>query len=135
MPSASYTDTRDFCRQIYRETIERIDDSELKRALRTHERVPGFIDNLAREFGCLSFSVKREAIERAVRDMTNVFVQCVKRQSEERIMSDMAKLTLKAEAQAREEFRAEAEALDQKTSEVTTYDSTGNETTKQTTEV
>lgn len=122
----AYQDIRDLCRRTYREYVEkRVDDTELRRALRTHERVPAFIDNLARELGRLESNVKRETIERAVTDMTAMFVGLAKRQFHERVMSKLAIGLHEKREREKEEFRREVDALERKGTESVTQDKTG----------
>lgn len=109
------SDVRELCRRVYRETVEAAEiNTELKRSLRTHERVPVFIDNLARQFAVLSWRIKRESIEMAARDLTRWFIANVDRKAKENLMSDMEKLTIKAKHDAQEEFRRQAEVLETK---------------------
>lgn len=85
-------DAKEFCRKIYRETIEKQDTvpSELKRALRTHERVPAFIDNLAKELLKVNPRTSRVNLELAVRDLTLLFVGAVKTAAEQKALSPLA---------------------------------------------
>lgn len=119
------SDVRALCRRIYRETIEKQENTELKRALRTHERVPAFIDNLAREVSRLKFSVKKESIEAMVRDMTAWFIKCVDLQAVARVESKMAQIMREKRAQEAEEFRKEAEALEAQGEHRVTQDQKG----------
>ena len=126
------SDIRELCRKIYRETVEAADiNTELKRSLRTHERVPVFIDNLAAQFKGLRFTVKRDSIEKAVRDLTWWFIKAAERKAHENLMSDMEKLMIKAKEQAKEDFRREAEALEKKGAE-SVIEENGFETQRQT---
>jgi hypothetical protein len=67
--------------------------TELRKALKTHQRVPVFIDNLTKQIAALPKHLRpdRLKLKRVVYDMTNLFVMNVKRQAEERHMSDLAK--------------------------------------------
>ena len=126
------SDIRELCRKIYRETVEAADiNTELKRSLRTHERVPVFIDNLAAQFKGLRFTVKRDSIEKAVRDLTWWVIKAAERKAHENLMSDMEKLMIKAKEQAKEDFRREAEALEKKGAE-SVIEENGFETQRQT---
>jgi acyl carrier protein phosphodiesterase len=108
-------DVMDLCRKTYQDFITRSDyPSDLKRALRVHERVPAFIDNLAREFHKCQARVKREEIILAVEDLSRIFCGLVQRQALERIMSPLSLASMRKQEEAKEEFRREAEALDQK---------------------
>lgn len=103
---------RDICREAYRNFVERSDlNTELKRSLRHHERVPVFIDNLARQFRGCKFPITKDMMVRATEDLTLWFIRAVEQQAQERIMSDMEKLTLKAAEAAKDEFRQMADAL------------------------
>jgi len=103
----------EFCRKAYREFIEAQDiDPAFKKSLRTHERVPAFIDNLSREFSKLTFEPKRETLTLAVEDMCRLFINCVQRSYTDRIMSDLDKYTIRKEAEDKAQFVKEADALD-----------------------
>ncbi len=73
---------------------------ELRKALKSHQRVPVFIDNLVKEVSTLPKHLRpdRLKLKRIVYDLTNVFVMNVKRQAEERHMSELAKQAVKNEA-------------------------------------
>lgn len=107
---------KDIIRKAYQAQIrEGGYNSELIRALRVHERVPVFIDNMAKEFSTQKgMKFNRDQIEFAAREMTKVFVIMVERQAEERLMSPLAKAMRKAKVDAEETFRKEAEALEKK---------------------
>lgn len=130
-----YTDIRAFCRRVYQDTIAKHENTELKRALKTHERVPAFIDNLARELGGLTFDVKPATIEMCVRDMTNLFIRCVETGSKERLMSDLEKLRIKQREAEAEEFRKEAAELEAASEEYVAQDKAGNETSTSATKI
>ena len=103
---------RDLCVQYYRETVARAEiPNELKRALKSHERVPRFIDNLVRELKGVSFPLSPQTIKMTVRDLTHMFIAAVKVTSEQRLMSDMEKLVLKKRDDEKREFEAAADAL------------------------
>lgn len=109
-------DLMDVCRKAYQDTIRDSDyPSEFKRFLRTHERVPKFVDNLAKDFrNHAGMKFTRDQIEYAVREATKLFVFAAHRQAEERVMSPLAKAVLKKREDDKETFRKEAEALDRK---------------------
>lgn len=130
-----YTDIRSFCRRVYAETVAKCENTELRRALKTHERVPGFIDNLARDLGRLPFDVKPVTLEMAVRDMTNLFIRCVETNAKERVMSDLDKMLIKQREADAEEFRKEAAELEAASEEYVAQDQAGCETSKSITEV
>lgn len=96
---------RDLCRKTYRETIAGLDISpDFKRALRIHERLPAFIDNLARELSTMKFKVTKEHVINSTRGMTKMFVANVERQNRERVMSDLAKMDLRKQAESKEKL-------------------------------
>ena len=129
------SEIRDLCRKAYQERIAALDiNVEFKRALKTHERVPQFIDNLATEFLNINHSVKRETIEKAVHDMTDFFVIGLQEKQKFQVMSDVAKMTIKKREDAKEEFRREAEALERKGTDYVTQNKDG-ETSHQVTEI
>lgn len=98
---------------VYRKTIkEGPYPDDFKRALRTHERVPLFINNLVRELSAPLLNVKRETIELAARDMTRLFVSGCFVKAEERAMSEVRKAQLKAQAQRVKEMKQLADAVD-----------------------
>lgn len=107
------TDLRALCISIYQDFVRTAEiPTELKRSLRSHERVPVFVDNLCHEIKKLTFTPRRETLELMVRDMTRIFINAVQRQAEERIMSPVKKLAiLKRQADA-DAFRKEADELE-----------------------
>lgn len=106
----------DVCRKAYQDCIRDSDySSEFKRFLRTHERVPKFVDNLAKDFrNHRGMNFTRDQIEYAVREATKLFAFAAHRQAEERVLSPLAKAVLKKREDDKEAFRKEAEALDRK---------------------
>lgn len=67
-------------------------------ALKTHERVPLFIDNLAKELQevqARGLSVDRVTIKNAVYDLTATFIETVKAQAETRQLSELEKIRRK----------------------------------------
>lgn len=78
-------------------------NSELKRALKTYERVPIFIDNLVKQFGTNPGQFSEFQIRQAANSMTNYFIQMVTKKANERIMSDLEKRRVQTEAYQREE--------------------------------
>lgn len=85
-------DLKYLCRQDFQEYVQLAQIPEdLKRALRSHERVPLFIDNMASEFQKVPFHVDRETIKKTVYDFTEIFLRNVMRVADERAMSDLAK--------------------------------------------
>jgi F0F1-type ATP synthase membrane subunit b/b' len=129
-----YGELREICRKVYQETIIGAPiPNELKRSLKAHERVPAFIDNLAREFSKAKVSVRRETIEQAARDMTHLFVNAIHQQAEEKLMSPIKRAMLQKKLDDANEFRKEADALEEKTKVEIVQDSRGFETRKETT--
>jgi hypothetical protein len=121
------SEIHELCRKTYQEYVRDCPTipGDLKRALKAHERVPAFIDNVAREIRKLKFRVKRETIESAVRDLTNFFVLAVKREAEQRVRSPLD-LAMERERRRRmEAFRREADALEQGGLSVVTKDAKG----------
>lgn len=80
-------------------------NSELKRSLRVHERVPVFFDNLTRELSKPGFNPTREQIELATRDLTHVFIRAVHMKAEERVMSPLKKAMAKAAKSRADEMK------------------------------
>lgn len=92
----------ELCRKTYQEYVLTADiPNDLRNALKAHERVPVFIDNLAKEISYISNGpalfklgnkrITRDEIISITRDFTKVFIQNVHRQAEEKMMSDAAK--------------------------------------------
>jgi hypothetical protein len=81
-------------------------DAELKRSLKSHERVPKFLENLSREISRLPNHLRpdRARIKKIVYDMTELFVHNVKRQADEMAMSDARKQAEIAAAQAKKDL-------------------------------
>lgn len=86
-------------RSDYQEAIALTEmDPELRRALKAHERVPRFIDNLAGQFFAAEKTIgaiDRETIKLAVYDLTKLFITAVEQQAKERRASDLDKLAAK----------------------------------------
>lgn len=87
---------------------------ELRRALKSHERVPMFIDNLAREFGNLTFQAKKETIVQAVHDMTKLFIVGVQANADAVRMSDQQRRRAKREADRQAQLKKDVETFDEK---------------------
>lgn len=86
---------------------------ELKDALKTHERMPKFLDNLHREFSAPGLNVKRETIIQAVEGFTQMFIQGVHLKGEERLLSPLEQLRRKQAQQRVNEMRLLADILDE----------------------
>lgn len=124
------SEIRAICRKAYQEYVKAQPyPTELKNALKAHERVPAFIDNLAREFSKPGLKVNRETVEMAVRDLTNVFVSAVKIQAEQRLMNPLKIAMVKAEQARKAEMNQLADALDKQgdMNEQVTQDQRGNQ--------
>lgn len=106
--------------------------TEFKRALRAHERMPVFFDNLVREMSKPGLNPTRETIEMATRDLTKIFVAAVHKQGEERLMSPIRKAMLKARQSQIQEMKRLGDAMVQQgeMNEQVTQDKAGNETRK-----
>ena len=88
-------------RECYRKTVASAPvPDELKRALRTSERVPKFIDNMAGEIHRLPKQYKKQIIIDTVRDFTLSFLATFQLQAEQAMMSDLAKAQVISEATA-----------------------------------
>lgn len=108
-------DLMDICRQDYQDYVRQAPiHSELKRALKTHERVPGFIDNLARELRKAKQELKRETIRAAVWDLSAIFVQLVQRQAEEKLLSPLALSTMRKKTEDAERVKAASAIMEEK---------------------
>ncbi len=131
-------DIRKICQDEYQKYVkDQPIPVELKRALRAHERIPLFIDNMAHQFAqCEKRNVKvsREQIISAVRDLTKIFILNVTQQAEERAMSPIKKAHLKAKASQIADMKKLGDALVNKGDaiEEVTQDKKGNQTSKAT---
>lgn len=91
------SDVRALCRADYQEYVAMAQiPRELKDALKTHERVPVFVDNLAREIKAIERvrvgkRLDRMTIKKMVYDLTEMYIGAVKRQADERMMSEVAR--------------------------------------------
>lgn len=104
-----------FVRTTYAEAVRLhpTASSDLKRALKYNERVPSFIDNLAREFDKIAGKRIRlrqkmpdtKHLKEIVYDMVNVFIGTIEIETKKRYETDLEKAATKAKA-------AEAEALE-----------------------
>lgn len=104
---------REFCVKTYQEYVRTTPMNEdLRRALKSHERVPVFINNMARELA--QSKAKKETVEQAVRDMTKYFISQVEAQAKFRAMSDLAKMTLQADQAKKEKLNEHVDDLEKK---------------------
>ncbi len=89
---------------------------ELKHSLRSNERVPSFIDNLALEIQKVQDMrlaqdknpFPDKTIQSLVYDMTNIFIGNVEKLAQERMMSDLDKQAIKAKADYQKDLQASA---------------------------
>ncbi len=89
-------DVKHLCVQYFKEYLEQVEtDRELVRALKSHERVPVFIDNLARSLYHLPVRVSKQTIKTCVFDLTRIFTNCLKIKAKEMYMSDLEKSLIK----------------------------------------
>lgn len=91
--------------------------TELRRSLRAHERVPMFIDNLAKELRKMPMTLKRETIHDAVRDLTLLFINTAQTARDQKMLSVMSKLSLEAQIQKRKDLAAEVDAINQRSTD------------------
>jgi len=123
---------RSVCVAAYRAAINAPNvDPELRRSLRTHERVPLFIDNLTREFTQAErngVKVSRAMIEAGTHDMTQIFIGAVIRSAEEKLLSPLAIALKNAETARAERLKKQIDALTQGEIEHVKTDEKGNET-------
>lgn len=87
--------------------------AELKNALKTHECVPLFIDNLARELKKIH-GINKDNIEYAVRNLTDLFIQNVIKKRDFDMQSEAQKLVLKEQQLRKERLKKEVDALESK---------------------
>lgn len=79
---------------------------ELRSALKTHERVPVFVDNLCKEiakFDRLPKKIKidRMKLKKLVYDMTDMFCLAVKSEADNRYKSDIEKAIMRRDSEER----------------------------------
>lgn len=99
-------------RKDYQECVALMEmPADLRQALRAHERVPAFLDNLERELSAAKVGrmLSRVKIKETVYSLTEFFVNTVRRHGDEKIMSEVAKAAIKAKDQERKELE---EAVD-----------------------
>lgn len=71
---------------------------ELKRSLKTNERVPAFLARLEREASVLPKSIAtKENVIAVVTDMTTLFLNALMKKADEQAMSDLEKSRLRAQ--------------------------------------
>ena len=134
-------DLKPLCIQTYQTTVASMQiPDELKRALKTHERMPRFLDNLVIELKVSrtrGIDVSDEEAKKIVDSLTRFFVQNVQRHCDDRIMSEAAKGQIKREEQTKKEMRQLADAIfeESEANEQITRDKDGNETSGSTVKV
>jgi hypothetical protein len=127
----SQQDLRVFCRKTYQDYLKRAEiPSELRRSLKSHERVPAFIDNLSGELGRLQFKISRETLQKCIEDMCELFIRLVQRRADEQAMSPLARAMLVARETKFKEMKAQADELERLGVDHVTQDEKG-ETIKQ----
>jgi hypothetical protein len=84
-------------------------DDELRRSLKSHARVPKFMEKLAGDISKLPNHLRpdRARIKKIVYDTTEMFVHNLKRQADEMAMSDAKKAALIAEANREKTLKEE----------------------------
>lgn len=90
--------------------------SDLKRALKAHERVPSFITNLCVEIERVQDLTMRtkqkkfsdKLIKELVYDMTNMFIAGVESEAKARYESDVAKTLRESQAQSKKDLESSA---------------------------
>ncbi len=87
---------------------------ELKRALKTHERVPVFIDRMVGEIKKAPKAFTRESIISVTRDMAEIFILNVERMAEERLLSPLKKAQMRQKADEANQFRQSVAELEKK---------------------
>lgn len=127
-------DLRDVIIEAYQEYIRIAPvNTELRKALKAHERVPNFVLNLVKEFSSSKGSkFGRETIRKATFDMTKLFINCIETRANERRMSDLEKMIIKQEANRKSEMISLADQLNAKGETNVTEDKPGTETERQT---
>lgn len=116
---------------------------DLRASLKAHERVPAFIDNLARQIHLIEKNdhrfkgkpLTRDEIMTIVSDFTDVFIQNVKRKRDEEIMSEAAKKALEHNHTRATEMRELADKLTEAQDEQDEQTKEGFEVSRSTVEV
>lgn len=131
------SDIRKLCREQYAARVAMRQDIpiELKRALKTNERVPKFVDNLAQQLNNpkIRADIKRETIIMAIHDLTDVFIANVKRLAEEKHLSVLER---QRRIQEQENLKLAREFIDSLNGEEeVSRDAKGNETVREVVEV
>lgn len=109
---------RDLVLKSYQEAVQLhpTANSDLKRALKSHERVPLFINNLCKEIEKAQEyrlrTKKKKYLESTIKslvyDMTNVFISGIEMEAKQRYESDMQKMIREQEARAKQDLESSA---------------------------
>lgn len=111
------SELRRYIEADYRECVALTEmPADLKQALKAHERIPAFFKNLERELAQASKLgvLSRETIKHSVYSLTEFFINNVKREANERIMSDAMKAAAVQKATHRQEIEAAVDAAEEK---------------------
>lgn len=105
-------DIKQMIRADYQERVALRQDipSEFKKSLKTHERIPVFVDNLAKEIGKipdarrkngqpLRWKLDRRKLKDLVYSMTDLFISSALKHCEDRHKSDLQKALEKEQAE------------------------------------
>ncbi len=124
-------DIRKLCREQYALRVAMRFDipDELRRCLKTHERVPLFIDNLSKSLYRAPKDIKVETIIKAVHDMTDYFIDMIMKKADHQRLSMMEQHRLLNEQAKKAAAEAAADALFGGEEQVT-RDAKGNETNR-----
>lgn len=109
-------DLRSIIVKIYQAKVDKAEiPNELKRALRSHERVPKFVDNLTRELRQVK-GLRMDQIKDATESLTEFFIKNVEAMAESRVISVLEADRINREYEAKRilAMEAEAEALEWK---------------------
>lgn len=87
-------------------------NSDLKQALKTNERVPIFIDNMAKQFSLIQKMRLKKGkpllddfkLKKLVYDLTDVFLISIQKETEKRIESDVQKKLKEQKLQAQKDL-------------------------------
>src|SRR3990172_5198299 len=111
------SDLRRLIQQDYREAVAftKMPD-DLRRALKTHERIPAFLTNLERELSSHKVTkfLSRTKIKRIVYDLTAMFIKNAERVVNERMMSDAARWAIEKKASERKELETAVDLAEAK---------------------
>jgi len=131
------SEIRRLVRKIYQEVIEKDPrvPANLRSMLKSHERIPRFIDNVSMQIEKFRPNTKRETVERIVREMTLLFVSTAKQKAEENAMSPINKTLLRMKQDAQRRLDAAAEAVNAGETSYVATDDKGNETEKGVTKI